>query len=224
MKKKGFNNLSLLQTLRLQVKKIKKQLKKVGKFILKISKKYSLISQRIQITVVYFFGFMVLLYSIQNGLGEMPFQITSIFPFTKILLNLSFFKILATPEKIFIFYWILIEFFINRSLFKLSLLVKYNILLIFILEMLQNLILVYWDLFMVREVHLSSNELIVNQGLTILFYCAHFFFFTILYLYSYWKSMNNKFPSYPGSLQSITDSIAFWLHLKKAAENSDKKE
>jgi hypothetical protein len=223
MKKKDFNNLPLLQTLRLQVKKIKKQLKKIENFVLKISKKYPLITQRIQLTAVYFFGFMVLLYSIQNGLGEIPISIKIFFPFTKTLLNLSFFKILATPEKIFMFYWIVIELFINRSLYKLSLLVKYNILLIFILEMVQNLILVYWDLFMVREVTLSLNEPLTNPSLNILFYSSHFFFFTILYVYSYWKSMNNKFPSYPGNLRSITDSIAFWLHLKRTAENSDKK-
>ena len=231
MKKKGSNNLSLLQTLRLQVKKIKKPLKKIVEklkksvdFILKISKKYSLISQRIQITLVYFFGFMVLLYSVQNALGEIPLPIRSIFPFTGALLNLSFFKILATPEKIFVLYWIVIECCINRSIMQLSLLVKYNILLIFILEMVQNLILVYWDLFMVREIHLSSNEPIVNQGLNIIFYCTHFFFFTILYLHAYWKSMNSKFPSYPGKFRCLTDSIAFWLHLKRAPKKSDKKE
>lgn len=216
MKKNNFNNVSLAQNFSIQIKKVGKQIKNFWKVFIKISQKHRLTFQRIQLTCIHFFGIVVLIYSIQNSLGEFPPQITSFFPFANQVLGNSLLKIFATPEKIFFCYLLILEFFINRSTFNLSLLVKYNILLIFILEMVQNLLLIYWDLVVVREFEISFGDVLFSEIITFVFYFGHFFLFFSLYLYSYWKSFHEKFPIFPGNLRKITDSIAFWLHLKQS--------
>jgi len=205
-----------------------KFIKKFIKLIRKNSQKYKNIFQRIQLTFIYFFAIVVLTYSIRNFLGYIPEIILQFFPFLEQILDIQFLKILASPEKTFIIYLIVLEILINRSTFNFSLLVKFNVLLIFILEMLQNLLANYWDLIFGREIDTSliGNNLIVSRNANIAFYVFLYLSFLFIYLYCYYKSMLGSFPTFPSFLQCVVDSVAFWLQIKtptmKFGDNKDK--
>ena len=216
--------IQLIASLGNGAKAVKKEITKSGKRVRKITKKYYFTFQRIQLSFIYFFAMVVLMYSIKNSLGFFPELLYTFFPFSEQILNIQFFKILATPEKTFILYLLVLEILINRSVFNFSLLIKFNVLLIFILEMVQNLIMSYWDLLFNRELDLFNGTGIIAKNATILFYCYFFVLFFLLYFYCYIRSLQGFFPSFPGAMGRITDSVAFWLQIKTSSEkNKDKK-
>jgi hypothetical protein len=194
-------------------------IKRFFKAFRKSTSKHKNTLQRIQLTFIYFFAVVVLTFSIQSYIGTFPDLIYKLFPLQQ-LLNIQFLKIFATPEKTFILYLIILEVLINRSIFKFSLLIKYNVLLIFILEMFQNLLISYWDLLFNREIEfVGGGTPVISQEIAIVFFSLLFLFFLLLYLYCYIRSFQGKFPTFPGPLKPMTDSVAFWLQLKV----SDKK-
>ena len=110
---------------------------------------------------------------------------------------------------------------IIRSVFQFSKLIKYNILLIFALLMLQSLAVSYWDIFFHREVAIGVSKWAADQGaliytdkdLAINFFFNTFLFFILLYLYCYIRGLQGKFVTIP-MMEWLTDSIAFWLRVK----------
>jgi hypothetical protein len=138
-------------------------------------------------------------------------------------------QIWASPEKVFFFSYLVIEFMVVKSVFKFSKLVRYNILLIFSLLMLQGLLISYWDLFCHRQIVSSISRWSYEQTLLFtdkflaygLFYTT-FFLFTGLYLYLYIIALSGKFSTFPG-LDWITDSVCFWLKIKTPTMRAGKR-
>ena len=92
--------------------------------------------QIVQLTFIYFFAVVDLLYAILNNvfsLGYLPEMLLPFFPIIKGILQSPIFQIWGSPEKVFFLSYVVIEFMIVRSVFKFSKLVKYNILLIHII-------------------------------------------------------------------------------------------
>lgn len=209
MVNKNSKNLSIID-------QIRKFFKKIAKRISKNSKKNYKIFQSIQLTFIYFFATIVLLYTIQNALGFIPETVFTFFPFFEKILAFPLLKILAAPEKTFILYLLVLEVLINRPIFNFSLLVKFNVLFIVILEMLQNLTITYWDLFFTREVGMISGNTFLDKYATINFYSILFIYFFGIYMYAYFRGLRGLFPSFKNFviLESITDSVAFWLQIK----------
>ena len=155
-----------------------RKIKKLIKLFLKSTNKNKQAIERIQLSFIYFFAVVVLSYSIQGFLGGFPDFVFQLFPYVQEILDVPLLKILATPEKTFFIYLIVLELLMSRSRYGFSLLVKFNILLIFILEMFQNLLISYWDLLFNREIEYSFvGEMAVQiKDLAT-------FFFTTLYLF-----------------------------------------
>jgi hypothetical protein len=187
---------------------------KISKRFRKTAKRNRRIFEQFQLTFIYFFAVVVLTYTIKNSLGYFPEMLFRLFPFLVPVFDIQALKILAAPEKTFILYMLIIEIFLNRSFFNFSILVKFNVLLIFILEMLQNLIVSYWDILFNRELDVLNGGVVIARTATMFFYFFLFIFFFALYLYSFICSLKGVFPKFPGILKSITDSVAFWLQLK----------
>ncbi len=196
------------------IQNIGKRIKKLFKLFQKNTLRYQNLLQIIQLTFIYFFAIIVLIYSIKTSLGYFPEIIFKLIPFLKEVLNFPLLKILAAPEKTFILYLLVIEVVINRPIFNFSQIIKYNFLLIFILEMFQNLLISYWDLLFNREIESAVANTILVKNLTIIIFCLIFTFFILLYLYCYIQSIRGIFPRFPGYLSWLTDSIAFWLQIK----------
>ena len=108
----------------------------------------------------------------------------------------------------------IIELLINRSTFKFSTLIKYNVLMIFILEMLQNLLISYWDLLFTRELEIFGGNTTVVKYASMLFFSFLFVCNFGIYFYCYVQSFRGKFPILKGPLSILSNSVAFWLQIK----------
>ena len=193
-----------------------RKIKKLIKLFLKSTNKNKQAIERIQLSFIYFFAVVVLSYSIQGFLGGFPDFVFQLFPYVQEILDVPLLKILATPEKTFFIYLIVLELLMSRSRYGFSLLVKFNILLIFILEMFQNLLISYWDLLFNREIEYSFvGEMAVQiKDLATFFFTTLYLFFLLTYSYCFIRSCSGRFPVFPGNAGFITDSIAFWLQIK----------
>lgn len=200
------------------------KIKIILKLVRKASKKKPKIFERFQLTSIYFFAVVVLAYSIKNSLGYFPELLTLIFPFFDKIFDIKALKILVAPEKTFLLYLVILEICLNRSSFNFSLLIKFNVLLIFLLEMLQNLLISFWDLFINRELEVFDGGMAaIMKNITVAFYSLLFLFFFALYLYSYVVSLKGHLPIYSGLLKYVTDSVAFWLQIKRLNDHDEKK-
>lgn len=180
--------------------------------------------QAIQLTCIFYFAFVDLLFGILTNvlnLGYFPELLKPVYPVVRDILTNPFFQMWNSPEKIFFLSYLVIEFMITRSVFKFSKLIKYNVLLIFALLMIQGLVLSYWDLFFHREIAdgvsrwiLDSSGFIYTDKLLAAYvFLVTFIVFILLYTYLYSLAIQNKFATFPG-LEWLTDSIAFWLKIK----------
>lgn len=218
------NNSKNLSKWRMFVKKVKKIFKKVQKPFRAFSAKFPNVTQMIQLTFIYFFAVIDLLYAVLNNvfsLGYVPEILLPVFPLISAILQSPIFKIWASPEKVFFLSYVVIEFMIVRSAFNFSKLVKYNVLLIFALLMLQGLVISYWDLLFHRQIATPVAKWAYDQGaliftdksLAISFFLNTFVIFIVGYLYLYLTALNGKFAKIPG-MEWLTDSVAFWLRIK----------
>jgi hypothetical protein len=144
-----------------------------------------------------------------------------IFPLITYILQSPILKIWASPEKVFFMSYVVIEFMVVRSTFKFSKLVKYNILMIFALLMVQGLVISYWDLLFHRQIATPVAKWAYDQGafiytdkqLAIVFFLNTFVIFFLGYCYLYFQSIRGKFATIP-YMEWLTDSVAFWLRIK----------
>jgi hypothetical protein len=181
-------------------------------------------SQNIQLTFIYFFAIVDLIYSILVNvfsLGDTPEILRSFLPIINIILSSSILKIFASPEKVFFMSYVVIELMLVRKVLKFSKLVKYNVLLIFSLLMVQGLVISYWDLLFHRAISTvihkwayDSNYIFgLNRTIAILLFFNTFLIFFLLYMYLYTRALKGIIATIPG-LVWLTDSVAFWLRIK----------
>ena len=193
-------------------------------FFQKYHTKYPNILQNIQLTVIYSFAVIDLIYSILANVfnfGYFPELLTPFFPFIRVILVSNIFRMWTSPEKVFLLSYLVIEFIIVKSIFNFSKLVKYNILFIFALIMLQGLALSYWDLLFHRTIAAPVAKWSYDQGalafsdkpLGVFFFFSTFIVFLLVYIYLYIRAIQGKFATVPG-IEWITDSVAFWLRIK----------
>ena len=124
------NNSTQLSYWQLFVKRGKKMAKSIQKGLRAFSIRYPDISQRIQLTFIYFFAVVDLLFSVLTNvfaLGYTPEILVPVYPLIKALLQNPILKIWASPEKVFFMSYVVIEFMIVRSVLKFSKLVKFNL-------------------------------------------------------------------------------------------------
>jgi hypothetical protein len=221
MTNKDSQNLSLWDNF---LNLLKKKITIIQKELQYYTAKYPSTSQYIQLTFIYFFALIDLIYAVLNNvfsLGYVPEILLPVFPLIQSVLQAPIFKIWASPEKVFFLSYVVIEFMVIRSTFKFSKLVKYNILLIFALLMIQGLVISYWDLLFHREIASPVAQWTYDQGgliytdknLAIFFFLNTFIIFFLGYLYLYVRALKGKFATIPG-MEWLTDSVAFWLRIK----------
>jgi len=205
------------------IQTIKRIVTPIQRNLQRFSEKFPNTAQNIQLTFVYIFAILDLFASILNyilSLGFLPETLRPFLPVLQQILMSPLLQIWASPEKVFFFSYMVIEFMVVKSVFKFSKLVRYNILLIFSLLMLQGLVISYWDLLCHREITTDTARWAYEQ--TILYsdkYLAYslflttFFLFFFGYIYLYVVSLTGKFATCPGA-EWITDSVCFWLKIK----------
>ena len=214
-------NISFWKSLKKAIVSI---LKSIQKNLLNVSTKYPRISEVIQLSFIYYFAFVDLLYGILSNvfaLGYFPEILRDVYPTIKAILTNPLFQMWNSPEKIFFLSYLAIEVIVVRPVFNFSKLFKYNVLLIFALLMIQGLVISYWDLLFHREIATAVTKWIFDESgfiytdkfLSILLFFCTFFLFLSFYFYLYIRAINGKFATFPG-MEWLTDSIAFWLKIK----------
>jgi hypothetical protein len=194
-----------------------------------LSKKYPNTAQNIQLSFVYFFAFVDLVYGILNNLFSMGYNaniIQPIFPIIKAILTNPYLSFWASPEKVFFLSYFVIEFMVVRSVFKFSKLVRYHILLVFAVLMVQGLVLSTFDLCFHRDIISEVGKWTFEGGIlfgtnylaaTVMFFITFAVFF-ILYVYLYISSLSGEFVSLKGC-EWISDSVSFWLKIRTPTMN-----
>jgi hypothetical protein len=221
IKNNSIENLSIWESF---VKSGKNFYFSLRKTLRDFSIKYPATTQVIQISFIYFFAFVDLSHSILSNiftLGYFPELLKPLYPYIKSILVSPILKAWASPEKVFFLSYVAIEFMVVRQTFKFSKLIKYNILLIFSLLMIQGLAITYWDLLFHRQISTSVAKWTYDQGaliytdkrLAVFFFLNTFLVFASTYIYLYTRALNGKFATIPG-LEWLTDSVAFWLRIK----------
>ena len=110
--------------------------------LLNFTEKYPYTAQSVQLSFIYFFALVDLVYSILSNIFslDMPETIKPFLPIFLGILQSAFLKFWASPEKVFFMSYVVLELMIIRPIFKFSKLVKYNILLVFAFLMVQGLV------------------------------------------------------------------------------------
>jgi len=205
-------------------------LKSIQKFLGIFTEEYPNTTQSIQLTFVYFFAFIDLVYSILStvyNLGYYPEILNTQYPIFRAIIMSPIVRFWASPEKVFFLSYLVLEHMVIRSTFKFSKLVKYNILLVFTLLMVQGLVISYWDLLfnpeMIRHsVDLNQAAIEMDQGISleeisriiaIVLFLIIFLSFVGIYSYAYWQALDGIFPTLPG-FSWLTDSVCFWLRIQ----------
>jgi hypothetical protein len=204
-------------------------------FILKLGKKflvnirdfsqtYPNFLQSIQLTFIYLFAFIDLVYSLIPtvfAFGYFPEGLKPIFPILKAILDFPHLRFWASPEKVYLLSFAVLEFMVIRPIFKFSKLVRYNILLLFSLLMLQGLAISYWDLLVHRQLATpvaklafdQAAPLFIDRSLASFVFYFIFLFYFVTYLSLYLQAIAGKFSTLPG-VSWLTDSVSFWLRIR----------
>jgi hypothetical protein len=187
-------------------------------------RKYPHTSQGVQLSFIYFFALVDLVYSVLSNIFSLGYLSESIVPFFGVIssiLQSPVFKIWASPEKVFFMSYVVLEFMVIRSTLNFSKFIKYNILLVFALLMIQGLVISFWDLLFHREItdavaNWTYDEGLLiasNKQLAVFFFLFTFVIFFSLYYHFYSNALKGKIVTVPG-LHWMTDSVAFWLKIK----------
>ncbi len=187
-------------------------------------KKNPYTSQAIQLSFIYFFALVDLIYSVLNNIFSLGYLSESIIPFYGLIsgiLQSPIFKIWSSPEKVFFMSYIVLEFMVIRNSLNFSKFIKYNILLVFALLMVQGLVISFWDLLFHREItdavatwaYDEGLLIATNKQLAIFFFLFTFIAFIFIYYHFFSNALKGKIVTLPG-LHWLTDSVAFWLKIK----------
>jgi hypothetical protein len=194
------------------------------KYFFYLTSSYINVNEKIQLTFIYFFAFVDLVYSVFTLLivfGSFPAILEPLTGLLHSILESRFLQLWASPEKVFLISYFVLELLIIRNVFKLSKLVQYNILLIFSVIMLQGLTISFWDALFHRDMGIDIAKWTFDQGtvlhtdkvLAIFFFLFTFVVFTFLYIYFYFKAIQGKFATLP-YFEFVTDSVSFWLRIR----------
>ncbi len=110
--------LNRYKRLNLFITYCKQKAKKLLKIWQKFRVKYPLIVQFLQLSALYFYASITLIYSIINTLGTCPEFIFKTLPFIKNILAVPLFRILASPEKTYMLYFLAIEYILTVWLIR----------------------------------------------------------------------------------------------------------
>lgn len=202
----------------------KKYLKILIKKLENFDKIYPYTSQNLQLTFVYLFALVDLVFSMLLNVFSYSYSsefLDPLFPYVQDILQSTVLKIWTSPEKVFLLSYFVLEFMVIRESLNFSKFIKFNVLLVFALLMLQNLVFSFWDLLFQREVtqlaqRWSFDEGLIissNRELAVFFFLLTFVCFLLIYLYFFRNALKSKIVTLK-YFEWLTDSVAFWLRIK----------
>lgn len=169
---------------------------------------------KIQLIFMYAYAFLALNATIQGYFGEAP---DFLFEYSSLIEYLMRYKadIFQHSERSIFAFLVVIDILTKTTNpLGLSRLVKFNMVLILVLEMFMILTIYLWDLISTRDI----SNLDINSDFDLLdsfsfydnlFYSCLWVVYSLLYLYCFFCAMRKKKPRFPGSANKIIKSIIF---------------
>lgn len=194
-------------------KSVKKIFRRISKKLKKLSSRYPRFFLFIQLSFLYSYAILTLIFSIATINGSFPAPLYKFVPFITQIFKMTFLRALVSPEKTFAIYLFVTDSILNSK--STSIILKYHLLLVFMIEMLGNLAISIWDLFIHRDTSDGSIPFIFSYRSASYFFIAFFLFMYSVYIYCYLNAIQHKLVSFPKPFKKITDSVGFWLHVKK---------
>lgn len=194
-----------------------KKFKKSQRSLKKWMKTNNKIIERIQLTVLYGQAFLSAIFLTTSSTGRTPWIITTAFPGILPVFEIPIVQFLLTPEKTYVLFFLLVNYMINPKITPFSFFVRYNFFLVFSLEMIYSTTMMWSDLLLADRTISKINELVLPTNLLI-FYNILFTCLFTTYLYCYLQGIRQKIPVFPGILNGIPVSAAFWIRSRKINE------
>ncbi len=173
------------------------------------------------LTVLYYVAISILTNNAINFFGDYPSVIEDNLEFFKSFLK-SGLNFTSDPARQYILYLFVMQCLIIRPIYKIEKILKFNIFLTFILEMLFILLALCWEIIANKEIEFiqlfgSANnmEKFFPEEVDDFFYSASWSFFFLIYAFCYLFAIISKYPKVPKNVfpifQRIIDSIHFWF-------------
>ena len=137
-----------------------------------------------------------------------------------------FSNIFGNPDRVFLFSYFTLEFIVQRSLFGFTRVVKFHILFIFAVQMLQSWLFTLWDLICnpiptpspdswdiddIDLIHESDiNSLLAGNVFLLIALIS-----VVAYLYSYIQGLRNRYTEFGPALNWFTESLTWMIRVKK---------
>lgn len=177
-------------------------------------KKNELIIEKIQLTIFYIFSILILINSTKSTLNkQLNFIIRN--KLIKKALTFKIFHYFGSKQKSILWNLVCQELFIKRNIFISSFIVKFNIILFCIISMLNNVIILLWNLCFIRE---KIDIFVTPKSVPIVIqyiYMSSFCMTLALYTYFYYIGLLGLIPKHPNFLKVVIDSAVFSLNKRK---------
>lgn len=169
--------------------------------------------EKLQLTLLYFFIIFFLFFRAKILLGRSTGLVINILPFSHFKANIPGIKKIAKPENLLVLYAALLRPITSAAgqTRHFSYLVKFNLILVLLLEMVQFLFFDYWDVIFKKASLTNSFQLKRTSAVA---YYFIFSLFSMLYLYCYIIAIIGKIPVFPGILNIIPRSAQYWIKSK----------
>lgn len=169
--------------------------------------------EKLQLTLLYFFIALFLSFRAKSVVGRFTGTGKSLAPLSYLGRSIPSIKSVPKPENLLVIYASLLRTITsaaaqNRNI---SYLVKFNFVLVLLLEMLQFLLLDFWDIIFKKVSFVHNTQL---KKTNIVAYSLVFNLFAILYTYCYMIALFGKIPAFPGLLNVIPRSAQYWIKSK----------
>jgi len=190
----------------------KKYWKKLNKEITRINKDYPELIETFQLITIYILAFITFSKYIKSMLRYYPRLLKILVPFCEITGESSLFFYLGHQNYSYIFYTVLTQLLYRRKYIQFSPKIRFHIVYIMLLEILQSVI-IQW-LFFFFSTDKALGQQMKPMIATIL--GTNFFFFYCIYVYSLIMGLKNVLPYFPPVLNFFNlfvDSALFWVGL-----------
>ena len=189
-------------------------------------KKFSRIAKKesFQVNIAYLYSGVDLsfttLYSIYS-LKEYPKFLEPLFSANQLFLTSFLTHIWGSPERVFLISFLILRYLVENKKSKLSKFIKYHVLLVFTILVVENLILNIVDFLfnqnfssVVKVFSFSANLLTFSNKLLVCWlFLTTFLLCLLLLIYCYRNALNYQLVDING-LKWLTDSVAFWVRIK----------
>lgn len=196
---------------------VQKKIKILQKRIKKWMRANSRLMEKVQLTALYSQALLSAIFATMSFARTAPWIITTFFPGILPIFEIPLVQFLLTPEKTYVLFFILVNYMINPKITPFSFFVRYNFFLVFSLEMIYSATMMWSDLLLVDRTTSSIGDFYTPTALLI-FYNFLFASLFFTYAYSYIHALIRKIPVFPGILNGIPVSAAFWIRSRKVEE------